>query len=196
MPRTSRRYVGLELYSAFIIALGLFLLGSSCVYGQDFTDWSGQVHVRVYLGPWVYGQHNVTTVSVDTDYVLVGGGAEIYGAGNPGALLTASNPDLNLTTWHASSKDHVNPYPHSLRAYAIGLRLDGVSSTDLRNYMVLVTQTSTPAHHPNAIAALPPGIFAHRWWRSGKLDWRWTPVDGVLSKRFPVGRFREGSSHS
>jgi hypothetical protein len=151
------------------------------VYGQDFADWSGQVHIRLFLGPWVYGQINNTTVSVDTDYVLVGGGAEIYGLGNPGALLTASYPDLNLTTWHAASKDHEKPFPHYLRAYALGLRLDGVSSTELRNYMVLVTQTSVQAQHPNAVAALPPGYLLI----GGGARANWSGAGLLLTESYP-----------
>jgi len=126
---------------------------------EDFTDASGQVTVRIYTGPEVTGEINNTTVSVDTDFVLVGGGAEVEGMGSPGALLTASYPDQNLTTWHASSKDHILTYSHKLRAYAIGLRLAGVSSTQLRSYMVLVTQNSGTGEHVSAVAALPPGYL-------------------------------------
>jgi hypothetical protein len=160
------RHIGLR--STLIITT--LLLASSVVFGQDctqdFTDASGEVIVRVYTGPWVYGQHNTTSVSVDSDFVLVGGGVMIsqwanpdFLLGEPGALLTASYPNSNLTTWHAASKDHGTAYPHYLRAYAIGLRLSGVSSVQLRSYMVLPPPTSSSGHHPSAVASLPPGYL-------------------------------------
>src|SRR5918992_3289786 len=159
------RHIGLR--STFIITM--LLLGSSVVFGQnftEFTDASGEVIVRVYTGPWVYGQHNTTSVSVDTDFVLVGGGAMISQwqneddlLGQPGALLTKSYPTSNFTTWHAASKDHGTAYPHYLRAYAIGMRLSGVSSVQLRDYMIFVPQTSSAGHHPTAVASVPPGYL-------------------------------------
>lgn len=152
-----RGHPGFGLRSALIAAF--LLLVSGAAFAIDLTDASGQVTVRIYFGPWVYGQHNNTSISVDSDFVLVGGGAEIYGPGHPGALLTGSYPDSNLITWHASSKDHESRYLHSLRAWAIGLRLNGVSSTELRNHMILVTQASTESPRPNAVAALPPGYL-------------------------------------
>ena len=158
------RHIG--LHSMFIIIT--LLLGSSAVFGQnftEFTDASGEVIVRVYTGPWVYGQHNTTSVNVDTDFVLVGGGAMISQwanpddlLGQPGALLTKSYPNSNFTTWHAASKDHGTVYWHSLRAYAIGLRLSGVSSVQLRNYMTIV-KTSSSGNHPTAVAPVPPGYL-------------------------------------
>ena len=163
-----RFYRHIGLHSMFIITT--LLLSSSVVFGQnftqDFTDASGEVIVRVYTGPWVYGQHNTTEISVDTDFVLVGGGAMISQwanpddlLGQPGALLTASYPNSNFTTWHAASKDHGTAYPHYLRAYAIGMRLSGLSSVQLRSYMTMVQQTSSSGHHPTAVASVPPGYL-------------------------------------
>ena len=159
------RHIGLR--STFIITM--LLLASNVVFGQnftEFTDASGEVIVRVYTGQWVYGQHNTTSVSVDTDFVLVGGGAMISQwqnpddlLGQPGALLTKSYPNSNFTTWHAASKDHGTIYWHYLRAYAIGMRLSGVSSVQLRSYMVIVQQTSSTGHHPTAVASVPPGYL-------------------------------------
>ena len=155
------------------LIITMLLLGSSVVFGQgftqDFTDASGEVIVRVYTGPWTPApnSHNTISVSVDTDFVLVGGGAMISQWqnpadlwGQPGALLTASYPDPNLTTWTAKSKDHGTAYPHYLRAYAIGLRLSGISSAQLRSYMVLVQPPpSLPGPRPTAVASVPPGYL-------------------------------------
>lgn len=128
----------------------------------DYTDASGQITIRIKTCGWTSpAQHARTACSVDTDFVLVGGGAEIDGEEHPGALLTESYPDPNLTTWWAASKDHLGqyPFPHRLRAYAIGLQLYGVASSDLRTRMYLAVEESSAANHPTATAELPSGYL-------------------------------------
>jgi len=125
---------------------------------SDFTDSSGTVTVRIKQCGWIGpGQILSADCSVESDFVLVGGGAEIEGLGNPGALLTASYPDGNLTTWHARSKDHHYIYNHKLRSYAIGLKLSGLSSTQLRSRIYYTWDTSGYSAHPSITAELPPG---------------------------------------
>lgn len=161
------RHIGL----CITLIITTLLLGSSVAFGQDciqdFTDASGQVTIRVRTGSWVGPlSHNTTSVNMDTDFVLVGGGAAISQSpslnglfGQPGALLTASYPDANLTTWHAKSKDHGTAYKHYLRAYAIGMRLSGVSSVQLRSYMVWVTPQPSSGNNPTAGASVPLGYL-------------------------------------
>jgi len=125
----------------------------------DFVDSSGAVTVRIKTCGWSASvSHPTATCSVDSDFVLIGGGAEVEGEGWPGALLTASYPSADLSTWIASSKDHWKGYAHRLRAYAVGLKLTGVSSVTLRNYMAFVSSQSGAAAHPSAVAELPPGF--------------------------------------
>ena len=64
--------------------------------------------------------HPSATASIQSGYVLVGGGAEVnwQGAGN---LLTASYPD-GQGGWIAASKDHMVPDSAVIIAYAIGVR--------------------------------------------------------------------------
>jgi hypothetical protein len=138
---------------------------ASSALSGDFHDTSGLITIRVKTCPFVSGELNAATCSVDTDFVLVGGGAEIVGnpnqthTGSPGALLTASFPDANLTTWTAKSKDHVDVYTHQLRAYAIGLKLAGLTSAQLRGSMHFVGPiNSGTSENPSAVAELPPGF--------------------------------------
>jgi hypothetical protein len=86
---------------------------------------------------------------VEPDFVLVGGGAEIenVNAAQPGALITASFP-IDLSIWTAASKDHLEPYPHRLRAYAIGMKIDGVTSSQLRSATHLYSAISHQEAHP------------------------------------------------
>jgi len=53
----------------------------------------------------------------------VGGGGEVKGNGQAGAMLTMSTPTNGLKSWLAASSDHQIPYVHQLRAYAIGMRV-------------------------------------------------------------------------
>lgn len=105
-----------------------------------------------------YGEVIQSTCAVDTDFVLVGGGAWAdYPTGGAGALLTASYPDSSLTKWTAASKDHDIICPHTLHVYAIGLRLAGVDRTTLANAMVVQTVTSGTSEYPTASVSLPQG---------------------------------------
>jgi hypothetical protein len=126
---------------------------------RDFTDASGAVTVRIATCGWSAAvPHPDASCSVDADFVLVGGGAEVEGEGNPGGLLTASYPSSDLTTWFASSKDHQRSFAHRLRAYTIGLRLNGVPAATLRSLISLSQATSVTAAHPSVVASVPPGF--------------------------------------
>jgi hypothetical protein len=125
----------------------------------SLTDWSGKVQSAMWICLNHTPQAHVTIqCAVDPGWVLVGGGAwaDASGGGGPGALLTASYPfDPNeLTTWEASSKDHVQSSPHILSVFAIGLKLSGYSRDQLRNAIYVNQQSGGPAPHPDASAAL------------------------------------------
>jgi hypothetical protein len=59
-----------------------------------------------------------------------------------------------LTTWWAESKDHWVPDPHRLRAYAMGLRIAGMSQSRLKAQLYTVAVTSPVAAWPEAAAPL------------------------------------------
>ena len=63
-------------------------------------------------------QHPSAQVCLQPGWVLSGGGA-IDNWNEPGNLLTASFPSGSC--WSASGKDHIDPSPASITAYAIGL---------------------------------------------------------------------------
>jgi len=126
----------------------------------DFDDPSGTLSVRVYQCHWRGpAQAPQASCPVEADYALVGGGAEIFGEEQPGAMLTASYPGSELIYWYAASKDHYYVYPHYLRAYAIGLKLAGVAGSTLRSSMYVATSTSGPASQPEAVVQVPPGFL-------------------------------------
>src|SRR5262249_26157428 len=115
----------------------------------EATDASGRLHVQVvscFNG--APEQHPKVACSVDPSFVVVGGGARTFYSA-VGALLTETRPfDGQLQQWVAASKDHGTGDAHYLQAYAIGMRLDGVSRADLLAQMQLKSVTSGIAPHP------------------------------------------------
>ncbi|SFD84009.1 hypothetical protein SAMN05518672_103454 [Chitinophaga sp. CF118] len=122
------------------------------------TDGSGTVQI-VIITQETTGAHPQTDVAVPQDYVLIGGGAVVTPelTTGAGALLTASYPDDNLTTWHAASKDHLTSFNHTLVAYAIGLKLTGVTRDQLKSYMQVFSNTSGSGQHPTTSVSVGSG---------------------------------------
>jgi len=129
-----------------IVQQALARLLAGPVFG---TDWSGTVQVVIVTNQ-ATGKLPQVNVGVPSDYALVGGGAVISPTlTEPGALITASYPDSNLVVWHASSKSFVDTFTHTLTAYAIGLKLMGLTSQQLKSNMWLFTSSPSPsAPHP------------------------------------------------
>jgi hypothetical protein len=121
------------------------------------SDWSGSVHIIV-VSQQISGEHNEVDISIPDDYVLVGGGGAVTPqATTPGALLTASYPGSNFSTWHAVSKDHLTPFSHTLTGYAIGLKLEGFTKKDLLTLISIDSLTSGDSAHPTAHVSVPKG---------------------------------------
>jgi hypothetical protein len=100
-------------------------------------------------------QHNVERkVGIDSDMMVVGGGAVAKWTGN-GALLTASYPSIGMDGWTGSSKDHTVPDPHKLSMYALGLKVNGMTREELYRHMCVVVATSPVTAHPEARVDLP-----------------------------------------
>jgi len=130
---------------------------------QLLTDPSGTITIQIKKCPAVAfaGGTAQLTCGVDPGFVIAGGGAEILGTPQPGALLTASYPNGNFA-WTVRAKDHVHPSSFTLQATAIGLKLSGVSAATLSSLMFISTQTAPqPGHLTNAFNLnLPPGFVA------------------------------------
>ncbi|RYZ01620.1 MAG: hypothetical protein EOO73_34890 [Myxococcales bacterium] len=141
---------GEEDVSSVQLGLALCPTGAACV-----TKSLGNLTVRYYTCGWSsLGQRNKATCTVDSDFVLVGGGAEIADDGAPGALLTGSYPSGE--SWIARSKDHEQAYPHRTRAYAIGLRIAGLSKSALQQSVKTKSFSSTGTVAHPSISYFPP----------------------------------------
>ncbi|PSM38079.1 hypothetical protein C6Y14_39050 [Streptomyces dioscori] len=122
-------------------------------------DASGLITTAAFRHRAGHDQQHFTDLAaeVDGDMVAIGGGATAVDAPQ-GALLTASYPADDGSAWLASSKDHNIPQPHRLTAFAIGMRIDGVSRDRLAGELLTVVRNrSRHAAHPFASARVPEG---------------------------------------
>ncbi|MEW7277560.1 hypothetical protein ABW636_03090 [Aquimarina sp. 2201CG1-2-11] len=150
---------------------------------SEFSDWSGKVTVKTFFAESGPSSHNNNAIAhVDPDYVLVGGGAFTNYRG-VGALLTESRPSENLTDWIASSKDHLRVDSHTLTVYAIGLKLEGVSADQLRQYIKLSKRTSSGQSHPNTFATVTNGYTLI----GGGAKVNWSGAGNLLVHSYPSG---------
>ena len=149
-------------YSTFDVASAFAEVGVRCGGVLETfrrTDASGKLTIAVFEGfsPTKASHQTDITVTVPADFVVIGGGGE--GKESPlGNLLTASYPSPDLTAWRVSTKDHVMNDPALVRGWAIGLKVTGLSASELRAFLTLQSATSPSANWPDVTASLPPGI--------------------------------------
>ncbi|WP_431046138.1 hypothetical protein ACQUSR_30625 [Streptomyces sp. P1-3] len=146
---------------------------------NTFRDASGKVTVSVFShhgNPAQQHWINETILVGDGDMIAIGGGARATNTGN-GALLTASHPTDDLSGWTVCSKDHIDPQPHELESYVIGLKIAGMSRDQLLRSVYVSRADSGVAPHPEAEAGIPSsndyvlvgGGFRVDWHGSGNL---------------------------
>lgn len=148
-----------------------------------FTDWSGKVSVVLVSTDFGPGDLVQGSVTVPDDYVLVGGGAYNY-QGEPGSFLTGSYPSSDLRTWYIESKGRPGVTPYYLACYAIGLKIEGLSSADLRNYIRLTSATSGVASQPSASASLTGSGYTLI---GGGAKVNWSGAGNFLTDSHPAG---------
>ena len=158
---------------------------------NTFNDKSGLVTVSVFqlVSPNQQEQFFDFAVDVSDDMVAIGGGG--IGAEFPeGALLTASYPNADLSSWLVSSKDHIKPNPHFLTAFAIGLKIQGLSREQLVDNIAIVPQQSELGEHPQAQAS-PPGGFLLV---GGGINVDWNVNPGVSQGNLATASYPQNNS--
>ena len=96
-------------------------------------------------------------IAVPPDYVVIGGG--VQGTAAPyGHLVTASYPKDDFSAWVVSTKDHYYANPFRPNAWALAMKVEGMTRDELLQHLVLVQQTSGWSSRPDALATLPPGF--------------------------------------
>jgi hypothetical protein len=124
---------------------------------STYVDESQTVTVTVTVCDWsAVAAHPQTTCSVPSGMVLIGGGAEVEGSAPGGGMLIYSLP-ATKTMWMAGSKDQVTPYPHRIRAYAVGLALAGMDQGSVANLVTITRAKSGESRQPTVTATIPAG---------------------------------------
>ncbi|MCO7223354.1 hypothetical protein [Pleionea sp. CnH1-48] len=171
----------------FVITLATTSLTSSAsTLIKSMTDSSGKVTVAVFeqISP-NYRQHYTDyAVNVPDDFVVIGGGAE--GAHVPtGNLITASYPNAQLSAWLVSTKDHSHPQAIKLKAYAIGLKIAGLSRSQLLQHISVNVATSSWGSHPDITAGVSAG---HRL-IGGGIKVNWSGYGNLATASYPSNSF-------
>lgn len=148
------------------------------------TDASGRLTIAVFerYATTAAGHNANFAVTVPGDFVVIGGGGE--GKESPsGNMLTASYPDSGLTSWLVSTKDHIAADPVRVRAWAIGLKVAGLTPAQLRSYLTVSTATSAYVSHPDVTAALPAGYVLV----GGGIKVNWSGAGNLATASAPYG---------
>lgn len=150
-------------------------------------DASGKITVSLFREDATNPQRHFTNfpVRVDTDMVAISGGGR--GDDTIGALLTASYPSGDLTTWFVSSKDHIDADPHYLVGFAIGMKIEGMSRDELYNSIRVFPQDSATAAHLEATASIPDNFIL----LGGGFQVFWRGAGSLATASFPTSN-RQG----
>jgi vibriolysin len=154
---------------------------------DQHTDASGKLTVALFeqVAPAPVFFFTDFSVVVPPDYVVIGGGVE--GAELPvGHLLTASYPNADLSAWLVSTKDHLVSNPARIKAWAIGLKIVGLTRKQVRKHVRVTQAIGGLGPFPEASVAVRPGFtqigggFRINWTGAGNLGTASYPVaDGV-----------------
>jgi vibriolysin len=132
--------------------------------------------VQLFTAESTVEAHPTVTVTVPAGYKILGGGAFDHWVGR-GNLLTASYPQTSQT-WYVAGKDHEDPSPAAITAYALAL-YDPTDEWDV----VTQQRTSLRLPHPQAEANLPAGYVL-----TGGGAWvDYHGQGNLLTASFPVG---------
>jgi hypothetical protein len=126
------------------------------------TDQSGLVMTGVWYSRTTTPQRvQRNVVGVPKDFVLTGGGA--LGTNFPsGALISKMRPsgDLEKREWWVETQDATYPDPHNNETYAIGMKIEGIGPSGMRNLVAWTSGSSNTASQPSGQLMPPAGFEA------------------------------------
>jgi vibriolysin len=132
------------------------------------------LQIQLFAATSGVAQHPSVQLNIPPEYKIIGGGAFDHWS-EPGSLLTAAYP-IGLQTWFAAGKDHETASPASITGFALAVH-DPNNEWDV----VITSETSNPAPHPQAVAILPSG---YQLTGGGAfVDWR--GAGNLLTASFP-----------
>lgn len=173
-----RLFVGL----AYFVCNSTFALNSDLIDSQ--VDLSTKIIVSVYEREAGSAQSKFTDFSIEVapDEIAIGGGVEgeLFPQGH---LLTASYPNSALTAWLVSTKDHVAPHPAIIKAYAIGLKIKGLTRSQLKSHIQVYANTSATVAYPDTSVGVASGFKLV----GGGFNVIWTGDGNIATASFPEG---------
>lgn len=174
-------------YAVADVTAAFAAVGAACNEGRivdTHGDDSGKLIVAYFerMATVAASHHDDFEVEIPAEYVVIGGGAE--GKDSPvGNLLTASYPRADLGAWVVSTKDHLQSDPVKVRAWAIGLKIVGLTPDQVRSSLIVSMYRSAPANHPDATAQLPAGYVL----AGGGFKVNWSAPGNLATRSMPVG---------
>ncbi|MCE7003388.1 hypothetical protein LWC34_11190 [Kibdelosporangium philippinense] len=153
---------------------------------NEFRDASGKVVISVYSLRASNAQQvwrDQIIQPEDAGMLAIGGG--VIGANTgAGAMVTASYPTTDFSGWKVSTKDHYTASPHYMEAYVIGMRIEGMSTEELRSKLYFDKKTSSWGSHPEASAGLDGRTHALL---GGGFNVRYNGAGVLATASFPTG---------
>ena len=105
------------------------------------------LNVKLFVATGGLAQHPSVELDLPQGHKIIGGGATDHWSGQ-GNMLTASYP-RSTTSWFAAGKDHEVASPATISAFVLAIE-DPQNEWDV----VIASETSAPAAHPQAVAVL------------------------------------------
>jgi hypothetical protein len=148
---------------------------------NEVKDLSEQITISVFMDTQLpngnpAGDHHDFQVNVEDGWVCSGGGATgkemivvegsggTYGALYPANYLTASFPSVDsdgkhdFKGWRVMSRDHIHTSSITLTAYAIGIKIKGLSNDALIANLRVFPGVAMPVSHPDLRSYLDQGF--------------------------------------
>lgn len=150
------------------------------------VDASGKITVAVFQRNAGNSQSQFTSFAVDVppEFVAIGGGVE--GAFLPnGNFLTASYPNTALSAWLVSTKDHLRGNPAMIKAYAIGIKIDGLTRNDLISHIEVRSNSSSYTGHPDVSVGVSEGFKM----LGGGFKVNWNGYGNIATASYPENNF-------
>lgn len=135
-----------------------------------------KIQLELFKATGNSASHPNVTLTVPSDYKILGGGARVNWSGD-GNLLTASFPK-DAQTWVAKAKDHSFASPATIDAWAIAI----YDPTDLWEVDIFST-TSDSASHPLATANISNSFVL----TGGGAAANWSGNGSLLTASYPEG---------
>ncbi len=149
----------------------------------QYNDFSGKISIKIFTRYSTSIQQQFTDFKVDvsSDYIAIGGGVIGSNLGN-GNNLIASYPSSDLNSWMVSTHDHKWIHYAPITGYAIGMKIEGLTSTELKQYITVSETVSGWGGQADVTASVPSGYVQV----GGGARIEWNGWGNLLVANYPV----------